>query len=305
MDSLFKKKLISRINEGSPLKIFFLGLAKNTGKTTALNYVYAMLRQYTQRTIVLISTGYDGEDVDAITGLPKPRIKVFTQTIFVTTENLLNLIDPSCFVELKKFPWSTPFGKVMIAQALVDFEIPLVSPGSLKEIEQVLGVITNMFPTSIVLVDGSINRRAFVRLSISSDILVLSTGAAFSTQHEIQLQHMKFYHQVFTLPMIEKNLEGSFLEIVDDQNVLAFADQTIIIPDSSSVFLTPEGYMQFIKNQNKLCVQKLNAPIGLVTVNSFNPFGSPMDFSTLLPELHKIFDQTPVIDIFKLADAEA
>lgn len=305
MDNIFRRNLALKINEGSPFTIFFLGLAKNTGKTTALNYVYSLLQQYQHRIFALMSTGYDGEDVDALTGLPKPHIAVAAQHIAVTSERLIQQIDPSCFTVLKKFRWSTAFGQIVIVRALVDFEIPLVSPGTIGDIEQVLSELKNIEPKIIILVDGSINRKAFLRLSSTTDMIVLSTGGAFTTDFQTQVNHLTLFHWLFSTPIIKADLNSYRTNLLDDQSASDYHEKRILIPDASCIFLSPDGHVTFLKNRNELFVEKELAPIGLVTVNSFNPFGDPIDFSIMVPELRKIFGETPVIDIFKLEDAEA
>ncbi|MGE5542148.1 MAG: hypothetical protein ACM3WT_03850, partial [Bacillota bacterium] len=64
------------------------GTAKNTGKTTTL--MGAMREcQERGRLVRLTSIGYDGEDVDNVTGLPKPRIYCDRGTMFATASECL------------------------------------------------------------------------------------------------------------------------------------------------------------------------------------------------------------------------
>ncbi|MBA7549071.1 hypothetical protein ES705_41544 [subsurface metagenome] len=50
-----------------------LGTAKNTGKTTTTSTLLKIANNR-NLSVGITSIGYDGEDVDNITGLPKPRI---------------------------------------------------------------------------------------------------------------------------------------------------------------------------------------------------------------------------------------
>jgi uncharacterized NAD-dependent epimerase/dehydratase family protein len=51
------------------------GTAKNTGKTTTLQAVVRAIRR-SGTGVYLTSIGYDGEEVDTVTGLPKPKVVV-------------------------------------------------------------------------------------------------------------------------------------------------------------------------------------------------------------------------------------
>ena len=66
------------------------GTAKNTGKTTALG---ALIREATSRRLRVAVTGigYDGEERDTITGLPKPRLDLPPGTIATTSEACLQV----------------------------------------------------------------------------------------------------------------------------------------------------------------------------------------------------------------------
>ncbi|MBU4562316.1 hypothetical protein KKB17_02785, partial [bacterium] len=50
-----------------------LGTAKNTGKTTTTSALLEIANNK-NLSVGITSIGYDGEDIDNITGLPKPRI---------------------------------------------------------------------------------------------------------------------------------------------------------------------------------------------------------------------------------------
>ena len=59
------------------------GTAKNTGKTTTTNAILACLRKR-GIAVFLTSIGYDGENLDNVTGLPKPKIPVEPGDIIAT-----------------------------------------------------------------------------------------------------------------------------------------------------------------------------------------------------------------------------
>ncbi|MCC6548479.1 MAG: hypothetical protein IT279_00265, partial [Ignavibacteriaceae bacterium] len=58
-----------------------IGTAKNTGKTTTLNW---LMKQQGSTGIAVTGIGYDGEERDNITMLPKPRLR-FEEGVIVAT----------------------------------------------------------------------------------------------------------------------------------------------------------------------------------------------------------------------------
>ena len=68
--------------------IGILGTAKNTGKTTTFNFLLEWSNLESIK-VGLTSIGYDGEDIDNITGLPKPRIFVQKDNTIATAEQCL------------------------------------------------------------------------------------------------------------------------------------------------------------------------------------------------------------------------
>ena len=68
--------------------IGIVGTAKNTGKTTTLA---ALIREAGRRRerIGVTGIGYDGEEIDTVTGLPKPRLLLQPGTIVATSERCL------------------------------------------------------------------------------------------------------------------------------------------------------------------------------------------------------------------------
>ena len=65
--------------------VSIVGMAKNTGKTTCLNYVLERLAEENHK-IAVTSIGVDGEERDVLYNTLKPRISLKEGTIFITSE---------------------------------------------------------------------------------------------------------------------------------------------------------------------------------------------------------------------------
>jgi hypothetical protein len=146
------------------------GTAKNTGKTTALNALLAAAR-LRGVAVAVTSIGYDGEAVDNVTGLPKPRV-VLPHGALATTAR--SCVPPSGWEVLESTGSWTALGEVLVVRCLEPGPIVLAGPNRRSELARVVDRVRTLGP-SLILVDGALNRLA--PMSVAS-AFVLATGAA-------------------------------------------------------------------------------------------------------------------------------
>lgn len=152
----------------------FVGTAKNTGKTTALIAVMSEAAS-SGLCVAVTSIGYDGEDADTLTGLPKPRIRPGPGSILATAEKCVEACGAPLKV-LRRTSANTPLGQVLVCRVMSPGSVPIAGPNSKRDLKTVLDELKTFRP-DILLVDG-----AFSRVSPMSlvDCIVVSTGAARS-----------------------------------------------------------------------------------------------------------------------------
>lgn len=146
------------------------GTAKNTGKTTALNALVAEARA---RGVAVAATsiGYDGETVDNVTGLPKPRIVLHPGALATTARTC---VPPVGWEVLAGTGAWTALGEVLLVRCLEAGPIVLAGPNRRSELARVVARLEELGP-AVTLVDGALNRLA--PMSVAS-CFVLATGAA-------------------------------------------------------------------------------------------------------------------------------
>src|SRR5713101_8467155 len=86
------KLLAHIVAQANICRLSLIGLTKNVGKTTTTNHlVEALLSEkfYRAEELALTSLGLDGEAVDALTGLAKPRYVPRAEMLVATTAELL------------------------------------------------------------------------------------------------------------------------------------------------------------------------------------------------------------------------
>lgn len=190
------------------IAIGFAGTAKNTGKTTA---ALAVLEQ-AQRAglhLGLTSIGYDGEAVDHITGLPKPRYLAPAGTLVTTARDVLNNGTAQLQL-LETLDSSTLFGPVVLAKVEQPGSLVLVGPNHKAGLRSALRRLEDL-GVDLAVVDGALNRLAPMAVCNG---LVLSTGAAYDQRIAVIADHAHALNRLLRLPVLPpatQRLEESYI----------------------------------------------------------------------------------------------
>ena len=97
-------------------RISIVGMAKNAGKTTALNYLLEEAMDEGLR-LGVTSTGRDGEGTDVVTGTDKPRVFLDTDTIVSVPTQLYELADAGLEI-LKMTEYGSSLGQIMLCRVV-------------------------------------------------------------------------------------------------------------------------------------------------------------------------------------------
>jgi hypothetical protein len=169
---------------GHPADLAIVGTAKNVGKTTTLNWLLERLERLNRSrdgdgdessTLGLTSVGRDGEDLDAVTDLPKPRIVPPLGTLVATSEtsaarsaSRLSLVSTT--------PFRTALGQIGIYRVATAGPVEVSGPVTVADAAEVRARLHG-FGAKRVLVDGAIDRMASASNRVA-DAVVLATGLA-------------------------------------------------------------------------------------------------------------------------------
>lgn len=177
-------------------RVSLIGLSKNAGKTVTLNQ---LIRAAAGRGVALglLSTGRDGEAVDAVTELPKPRIWAPAGAWVATARGALAGGSARVAV-VRETPHPTPFGPLIIGQVTEPGELLLIGPGSATRIGALLADL-EAAGAALCLVDGSFDRRASAAPAVTGRA-VLAAGAAYSSSMEETVAQVRHLLELFDLP---------------------------------------------------------------------------------------------------------
>jgi hypothetical protein len=156
-----------------------IGLVKNAGKTTVVNALMANC----PRLFGLTSLGLDGERIDHLTGLAKPRIAPPAGTLVATTQGSLERSRYAMEV-LEELPFLTPLGRVVIGRAGHEGQVEVSGPTTLAELCVTIQRL-QAHGAEMVLVDGAINRIGSASPRVSDGVVVATGGMVGDTLGDV------------------------------------------------------------------------------------------------------------------------
>lgn len=287
-----------------PTTLAIIGLAKNTGKTTTLNACIDILPA--SSTIALTSIGLDGERIDQMTCLPKPKITVTPGMIIATAEDPLK--ETSIMYDIiTRTPFSTALGDIHLIRVKSQGTLVIAGPSTNQELNTCVTMLKDY--SDIVLIDGAFNRKTFANIA-HLDGLILATGASLHPRMEETVnttqkivdsfQFPKTTHDVSTstacikhdkkdknlgylLPPHKKTKEkiiyikGAITPSVIDYFIEHhYKDFTLIITDATKLLL-PQQYFTYIKKLHITIEVVRHIPLLCVTINPYRPTGESYD----------------------------
>jgi len=168
-----KINILDRIKNYRTISI--IGMDKNVGKTTVLNYILDKAED--NITFGLSSIGRDGEEEDSVTETKKPKIYIKRGTYIATSKQcLFNGDITKEIVETTEI--NTPIGEVIIARALSDGFVELGGPSINTYMKQICDRLIT-FGCEKIIVDGALSRKTLASPAVT-EASILSTGASLN-----------------------------------------------------------------------------------------------------------------------------
>jgi len=176
-----------------------VGMAKNTGKTTCLNYVLNRLEEE-NRKVAVTSIGVDGEERDVLYDTLKPRIRLKKGNYFITSEKHFDERELQARV-IAVSHRTTALGRLITAEAESEGQVILSGPSDTLWLQECIESLDRL-GVDITLVDGALSRMSLASPAIT-DAMILCTGASCSLQLESLLKKVKYLCDLINLPKAE------------------------------------------------------------------------------------------------------
>ena len=219
--------------------ISVVGNAKNAGKTTVMNSYLAQL----ENDVAITSIGLDGEEIDQVTNLEKPRILVKPGYIVATAMDTLDNF--TCEYEvIKDTNINTSIGKVVIVKVNSYGKALVAGPAKVKDMQKLINELENC-QLSKIIIDGAFSRHVFAKIT-QATILVI--GANYSRDINMVINNAQLTYKKFTLKAIDDKRfcfgdKISYIDIHDSQIDLEYSS---IIGNVDAFFSLPIEIMKLV-----------------------------------------------------------
>ncbi len=214
--------------------ISIVGMAKNAGKTTALNFLIEEAMDEGVR-LGITSTGRDGESTDLVTETEKPRVYLYEGTLVSVPRKLYELAEAGLEI-ISMSNYRTALGELLLCEVKEEGYVQIAGPVATADTRK---LCTEMFScgAELVLVDGAIDRKS-VAAPESSDAIILSTGAVISRDIAKVVKETAHVVSLYSLPVLDdSDAKETILSIIDENRIALMRRKAVLDPEPFDVEL--------------------------------------------------------------------
>ena len=288
-----------------------VGMCKNAGKTTMLNWLLAHSGR--GRVLGLTSIGRDGESTDVVTGTEKPSIFVPAGTLIATARDMLWLGDVTKEI-LVSTGIPTPLGEVIIMRARSDGYVQLAGPSITTQLKSVSQTFFDLGAEQSII-DGALGRKSLGARQVAEGI-VLCTGASYHMRMEKVIADTVSIYRIMNLPKaqtVPAAPEGTLEQCLKEQGealVTGALTDSMVLPllragvlrknrlvgaDPSKVLLSPDTLDKMQLREVRLETAEAARTL-CITVNPVSAYGWKFDKDEFRARLQEAVD-VPVINV--------
>ena len=232
-------ELVDAIKNYSSLAL--IGMEKNTGKTTTLNYLLWSMRR--ENGVSITSIGLDGEKTDFVYGNKKPRVFCFTGTLIATARDCLKSFEV-VYEIIEETGITSALGEIIIVRTCscgyVYLAGPATSLGLLKVKEKLALMGSEYF-----IVDGALSRKSYAKPEIC-DAIVIATGASYSYDIDKVVNDTESLVKLLSIKESPLNIKAKAMMLINTFEV------SIIYKDGSFKGFNDESSLNISGNVIKL-----------------------------------------------------
>lgn len=186
-----------------------VGMEKNVGKTECLNYILRKL-PLQEKSVAVTSIGIDGENKDQVTSTKKPEIYLREGMYLSTAE--AHYRERRLVSELVEITNErSSLGRIVTAKVIVGGKALISGPSSGVSLRRWVEGIKK-YGIDLTIIDGAISRLSSASPAISK-AMILSTGAALSSNINTLVQKTKFVVEMIGLDKLEDASRDTLCDI--------------------------------------------------------------------------------------------
>lgn len=303
-----KTSLLQQLESVRTMSI--VGMCKNAGKTTVLNWILA---HSDGSCLGLTSIGRDGESTDVVTGTEKPSIFVPEGTLIATAAEMLRFCDVTKeIVQTTGIP--TPLGEVVLLRARSAGYVQLAGPSITTQLKTVSEAFFGLGARQSII-DGALGRKSLGNRDVAEGI-ILCTGASYHMSMEKVVSDTAHIYRLMNLPKaqttpaasaegleqtLKKHGEALITGALTDTMVVPLLKSgllrggRLVVSDPSRVLLSADTLDKLALRQ--VALETMDAARTLcVTVNPVSAYGWRFDKDAFMAAMTAAVD-APVIDV--------
>lgn len=197
--------------------ISIVGMAKNAGKTTALNYLIEEAMDEGLQ-LGITSTGRDGETTDLVTGTDKPRVYLYEDTIVSVPTQLYELAEAGLEI-VQKSNYRTSIGELLLCRVADSGYVQIAGPVATADTKKMCAEMFGL-GCELILIDGAIDRKSIASPE-TSDAIILATGAVLSRNLKKVVEDTSHIVNLYNLPVLEEGTARDLVtEHVKDEKIM-------------------------------------------------------------------------------------
>ena len=214
------------VAEANIVRLSLIGLSKNVGKTTTTNHLLETLLRhnlYHAGELAITSLGLDGEAIDALTGLPKPRYAPQAGILVATTEGFVQQAESegAQFERLQLLTGRTALGRVLLARVLHPGRIIIAGPTLLRELRVALDQM-RVYGARLSIIDGALNRLGAAATDVTNACIVC-TGTSVGATPELVARRTTDVLARLTVP--QSTWTNEYKKLLPETRLLMFSSK--------------------------------------------------------------------------------
>ena len=304
-----QRELLEQLHSVKTMSI--VGMCKNAGKTTVLNWL--LHHSGRERVLGLTSIGRDGESTDVVTSTEKPSIFVPAGTLIATAKDMLRLGDVTLEV-LMTTGIPTPVGEVVIVRARSAGYVQLAGPSITTQLKTVSQHFFDLGADQSII-DGALGRKSLGARAVAEGV-ILCTGASYHMSMEKVVADTVNIYRIMNIPKAEtlpEEVEGTLADALKKNGEAivggALTDSMVVpllrsgllrkgrlvVKDPSKVLLSTDTLDKLATRQ--VALETVEAARTLcVTINPVSAYGWRFDKDAFMRAMSEAID-APVINV--------
>jgi hypothetical protein len=205
----------------------------------------SVLDSYENDLIAITSIGLDGEEIDQVTFMEKPRVYARNGYILATAKDTLSQCEASYRV-LEETDIQTPIGKILILEVTKPGNALIAGPSIVFDMERLVGVLSKYSPKKI-FIDGAFFRHSLAKISEATIFVV---GANLTSDIDKVVDDAVATTMKFELDIVDENISDLIINknvsSIDSQGKLLDFGFESVIGNTEKIFVDKNKNVRFL-----------------------------------------------------------